>query len=178
MPPRAIILKLRPDLPAHARRRALIGIGSMAVVHVPDPSPAKIIDGLGGVRAAGRAAGLGMDTVYRLLQIGGGTIASYQKLAEAADFRVRITDGKSARWKALHASQDMAWQTPPEIWQGVLERLGLDRFDLDPCSPGADSPIPCAERYTFTDDGLSRTWGQPGATAWVNPPYGRALGHG
>lgn len=87
-----------------------------------------------------------------------------------------ISEGKSAAWKALHSSQDMTWQTPPEIWQGVLERLGLDRFDLDPCSPGADSPIPCAHRYTFTDDGLSRTWGQPGATAWVNPPYGRALG--
>lgn len=173
--PRTILLKIRPDLPSHARRRALIGIGSMAVVHAPDPAPAEIINGLGGVRAACRAAGLGIDTVYRLLKISGGTIASYQKLATSAGFRVQIIEGKGAKWKTLHLSRDMTWQTPPEIWQAVLDRLGIDRFDIDPCSPGPSSRIPCADRFTEVEDGLSRSWGQPGSVAWVNPPYGRAL---
>ena len=175
---RTITLKIRPDLPpGHTRRRALSGIGSMAVVHAPEPSPAVIVEALGGIRAAAGAAGLGVDTVYRLLQPGGGTIASYRKLALAAGFRVRITEGKSERWKALHSSQNMCWQTPPEVWQGVLGRLGIDRFDLDPCSPGGNGPgvIPCADRYTVADDGLVRSWGEAGAVVWVNPPYGRAL---
>jgi len=172
---RTITLKLLPDLPVHTRRRALCGIGSMAAVHVPSPTPGQIIEGLGGIRAACRAAALGVDTVYRLSN-GGGTIASYQKLANAAGFRVQIVEGKSARWKALHSSVDITWQTPPEIWQSVLNRLGIVQFDLDPCSPG-DCPwgIPCADRFTQADDGLSRSWGAPGAVVWVNPPYGRAL---
>ena len=173
---RTIVLKIRPDLPPHTRRRALTGIGSMASLEAPHPSPAQIVETLAGIRAACRAAGLGNDTLYRIsLQIGGGTIASYIKLAEAAGFRVQITQGKSERWKALHSSKDMAWQTPPEIWRGVLARLGIERFSLDPCSPGAVSPIPCADRFTEADDGLSRSWGEPGSVVWVNPPYGKAL---
>lgn len=172
---RTIVLKIRPDLPAHTRRRAMAGVGSLAVVRAPDLEPARIIEALGGVRPSCRAAGLGVDTVYRLLQIGGGTIASYRKLAEAAGFRVAISEGKSERWKALHSSKDMCWQTPPAIWQGVLNRMGIAQFDLDPCSPGPDSPIACSVRFTAADDGLTRSWGQAGSVAWVNPPYGRAL---
>ncbi len=173
---RTILLKIRPDLAPHTRRRALSGIGCMVAVHTPDPSPAQLVDALGGIRAACRASGIGFDTIYRLLQCSGGTIASYKKVAEAADFRVVITEGKSARWKTMHASQDMCWQTPPEVWQGVLSRLGIKQFDLDPCSPGdGQGAIPCANRYTLVDDGLSRSWGGSGAVAWVNPPYGRAL---
>lgn len=174
---RTITLRIRPDLPAHTRRRALAGIGSMSAVHAPAPAAAVIVDALGGVRAACRAAGVGVDTVYRLFECGGGTLASYRKLAEASGMRVLITEGKSEKWKALHSSQDMTWQTPPEVWRSVLDRLGIVRFDLDPCSPG-DGPgaIPCADRYTQSDDGLSRSWGEPDSVAWVNPPYGRALG--
>ena len=174
---RTIALRIRPDLPAHTRRRALAGVGSMSAVHAPEPSPGQIVDALGGIRPSCRAAGLGVDTVYRLLQIGGGTLASYRKLCEAAGFRVVITEGKSKKWKALHSSQDMTWQTPPEVWKSVLDRLGIDRFDLDPCSPG-DGPgaIPCADRYTQSDDGLTRSWGETGSVVWVKPPYGRALG--
>lgn len=173
---RTITLKILPDLPAHTRRRALAGIGSMAAVHVPSPTAGQIIGGLGGIRAACRAAGIGIDTVYRLSS-GGGTIASYTKLANAAGFRVQITEGKSARWKALHSSVDVTWQTPPEIWQAVLDRLGITQFDLDPCSPAdcSTGAIPCADRFTQADNGLSRSWGERGDVVWVNPPYGRAL---
>ncbi|MBU2855931.1 hypothetical protein HF289_03265 [Acidithiobacillus ferrooxidans] len=148
----------------------------MACVHAPSPTPAQIIEGLGGIRAASRTAKIGLDTVYRLAA-GEGTFASYRKLAHAAGFRVLITEGKSEKWKALHSSQDMCWQTPPEIWRSVLNRLGLEQFDLDPCSPSGIStqPIPCADRYTVDDDGLARSWGAPGDVVWVNPPYGRAL---
>jgi len=172
---RTITLKILHDLPPHTRRRALSGIGSMASVHAPMPTPGQIIAGLGGIRAACRAAALGVDTVYRL-SAGTGTIASYTKLARAAGFRVQVTEGKSAKWKALHSSVDLTWQTPPEIWQAVLDRLGIDQFDLDPCSPSdCAGAIPCADRFTQSDDGLSRSWGAPGSVVWVNPPYGRDL---
>lgn len=62
--PRTIALKIRSDLLSHTRRRALAGIGSMASLEPPEPSPSQIIEAVGGVRAAGRAAGLGLDTVY------------------------------------------------------------------------------------------------------------------
>jgi len=172
---RTITLKILPDLPRHTRRRVLSGIGSMASVHAPMPTPGQIIEGLGGIRAACRAAALGVDTVYRLSS-GGGTIASYTKLAHAAGFRVQIVEGKSAKWKALHSSVDITWQTPPEIWQAVLDRLGISQFDLDPCSPSdCTGAIPCADRFTQADDGLFRSWGARGDVVWVNPPYGRAL---
>lgn len=171
---RTITLKLKAGVRPHSRRRALAGIGSLSVVQPPVPTPAEIVDALGGIRATCRATQLGTDTLYRL-QSGGGTLSSYGKLAAAVGMRVRIVEGKSARWKTLHASRDICWQTPPQIWQGALARLGIPQFDLDPCSPGPSSPIPCAERYTVADDGLSRSWGPAGSVAWVNPPYDRTL---
>ena len=153
---RTVTLKILPDLPSHTRRRALAGIGGIAAVHSPDPHPARIIGGLGGIRAASRAAKIGLDTLYRL-SCGGGTIASYKKLAQAAGFRVLITEGKSERWKVLHSSEDMTWQTPPEIWQSVLNRLGISQFDLDPCSPGDG---PGVEARRSKRDGDYRVAGQ------------------
>ena len=51
-------------------------------------------------------------------------------------------DGRHAGPLApLLSSESMEWHTPPEIWQPVLSGLGLERFDLDPCSPTRDGPI-------------------------------------
>lgn len=171
---RTITLKLKTGIRPYTRRRALAGIGSMSVVQPPVPAPAQMIEALGGIRATCRATCLGMDTLYRL-QSGGGTLSSYGKLAAAVGMQVRIIEGKSPHWKTLHASQNIYWQTPPQIWQGVLARLGIPQFDLDPCSPGPSSLIPCVKRYTVADDGLSRPWGPAGSVAWVNPPYHRTL---
>lgn len=171
---RTIFLKVRANLPPHTRRRARAGIGALSTVAAPNPSPGAIIAALGGIRAAARAAGMGFDTLYRL-QSGGGTLSAYCKLSSAIGFRVVIEESKSKRWEILHSSQDMTWQTPPEVWQDVLNRLGLEQFDLDPCSPGQSSPIPCTNRFTVADNGLSQCWGAPGSTVWVNPPYGKAL---
>ncbi len=173
---RSITLNIRRDLPPYASRRAMAGIGNMGVVDAPKPSPAQLIEYLGGIRAAARAGGLGLDTTYRLLK-GGGTFASYRKLAGAAGFQVLISEGgKSRTWKTLHASEDMTWQTPPKIWQGVLAHLGIEQFDLDPCSPGPCSPIPCTDRYTlriwfgFGDQSSSSNAGVAGGSTASFPP--------
>lgn len=177
---RTVSLKIRPDLPYHTKRRARLGIGSMSAVHEPRPSVEHLMDMLGGVRSACHAAGLGLDTLYRMRD-GGGTLNSYRKLAAAAGLRVKIVDGKSERWEVLHSSRDMCWRTPPEVWRSVLGRLGIEQFDLDPCAPEPDDPcawsIPCRERFTAKDDGLSKSWGEPGSVVFVNPPYGQALRH-
>ena len=82
-------------------------------------------------------------------------------------------DGRHAGPLApLLSSESMEWHTPPEIWQPVLSVLGLERFDLDPCSPTRDGPIPAIIRYTKQHNGLDLPWG---GVVWCNPPYGRAL---
>ena len=82
-------------------------------------------------------------------------------------------DGRHAGPPApLLSSESMEWHTPPEIWRPVLSGLGRERFDLDPCSPSRDGPIPATIRYTRRHNGLDLPWG---GVVWCNPPYGRAL---
>ncbi|MCR2831460.1 phage N-6-adenine-methyltransferase [Acidithiobacillus ferrooxidans] len=172
-----ITLSITPEVGGYVRRRALSGVGSMKNVVATGPSPASLVNVLGGVRPAARATGMGTDTVYALCR-GEGSISSYRKLAAAAGLSVEVVRGKSRAWQTLHSSLDMTWRTPPEVWRMVLVRLDIHQFTLDPCSPGPDSAIPCADHYTPAEDGLSRSWGEPGGAGavWVNPPYGRALG--
>lgn len=172
-----VTLSIPAEVPGHVRRRALSGVGSMKTVAVSGPSPTDLVNALGGVRTAARAAGMGTDTVYALRR-GDGSLSSYRKLAAAAGLSVDIVQGKSRTWQALHSSLDMTWRTPPEVWRMVLARLDIPRFTLDPCSSGPDSAIPCADRYTLAENGLSRSWGEPSGegAVWVNPPYGRTLG--
>jgi hypothetical protein len=61
------------------------------------------------------------------------------------------------------------WYTPPEIF----EALGV-RFDLDPCSPGADHWVPADRVYTIADDGLKLPWS---GFVFMNPPFGGRNGH-
>lgn len=170
-----LTLRIRKDIPYHRRRRAKNGVGTLLDLEQLPISVDQIVDALGGVRSAARACGIGTDTIYRLKE-GSGSLKSLEKLAKSVGFSLSFSaESKSDRWKILHSSQYMAWQTPPEIWKRALELFGRNEFDLDPCSPGEGSAIPCRDRYTSADDGLKRSWGESGALAWVNPPYGTAL---
>lgn len=63
-------------------------------------------------------------------------------------------------------NESKSWYTPREVFTALNVR-----FDLDPCSPGADvAPwLPVDNHYTIDDDGLSLVWV---GNVWLNPPYG------
>jgi site-specific DNA-methyltransferase (adenine-specific) len=72
------------------------------------------------------------------------------------------------------SSRDQTWQTPPDLLSSILAAAGREAFDLDPCSPDVDGPVPATIRWTEADDGLGRIWR---GLVFVNPPYSRALLH-
>jgi hypothetical protein len=66
------------------------------------------------------------------------------------------------------------WYTPRDIFKALGER-----FDLDPCSPGADHWVPADRVYTALDDGLTQPWEthkcdgiRRTAFVFMNPPFG------
>ena len=63
-------------------------------------------------------------------------------------------------------NESIEWYTPREIFTG----LNLE-FDLDPCSPGADTVpwVPALRHLTRAEDGLNAHWE---GRVWMNPPYG------
>lgn len=70
---------------------------------------------------------------------------------------------------AYHKRESDEWLTPPDLLATVLIAAGRDRFDLDPCSPSNDGPVPSIMHWTRKEDGLTRQWGQ--VMVWCNPPY-------
>lgn len=57
--------------------------------------------------------------------------------------------------------------TPPEIYQKVLEFLGIDKFNLDVCC--SNEHIPAEKYYKLGEyDGLMNDWEK---FNWCNPPY-------
>lgn len=66
-------------------------------------------------------------------------------------------------------NENIEWYTPRYIFDALAVR-----FDLDPCSPGADKCcVPALKHYTVEDDGLRQPWG---GFVWCNPPYGKHTG--
>ena len=61
------------------------------------------------------------------------------------------------------------WYTPPDMLQAIGER-----FDLDPCSPGASHWVPADRVFTINDDGLAQPWD---GFVFMNPPFGGRNGH-
>lgn len=62
------------------------------------------------------------------------------------------------------------WPTPPEIVKQAAAEFGP--FDLDPAASAENAKAPLF--YTAEDDGLSQPWK---GRVWMNPPYGRTIGH-
>jgi site-specific DNA-methyltransferase (adenine-specific) len=62
------------------------------------------------------------------------------------------------------------WATPQDFYDRCHAEF---RFTLDPCSTRANAK--CEKHYTLEDDGLSKSWGNE--RVWMNPPYGREIGH-
>lgn len=66
-------------------------------------------------------------------------------------------------------NESVEWYTPPQIFDALNTR-----FDLDPCSPGANKCfVPANRHLTIVDDGLRAEWD---GFVWCNPPYGRETG--
>lgn len=167
---RTIFIKIPLGLSREKICRARAGVGSMADLS-PSISASDLIHRAGGIRATSRLSGLSKDAVMAL-QRGKGSLRSYSKMIHAMGFALQIEDGKSRRWRALHSSAFQCWETPPELWQGILARLKISHFDLDPCSPTYDGPVKALKHFTEHDNGLFHPWR---GHVWVNPPYGRAL---
>ena len=122
-----------------------------------------------GQRETARKAGLSRNTITTLAK-GEGTVASYLALAEALKIVPRIVKRKA--FAACLSSRDQTWATPSDLLATLLSAANREAFDLDPCSPRIDGPVPALARWTEADDGLSRPWS---GLVFVNPPYSRAL---
>jgi phage N-6-adenine-methyltransferase len=61
------------------------------------------------------------------------------------------------------------WATPQDFFDRCAERFS---FDVDVCATPENAK--CARYFTKADDGLKQDWR---GTCWMNPPYGREIGH-
>src|ERR1043165_5064373 len=61
------------------------------------------------------------------------------------------------------------WATPQDFFDRLNKRFG---FTLDVCATPENAK--CADYFTAEQDGLAQDWR---GVCWMNPPYGRAIGH-
>jgi hypothetical protein len=59
--------------------------------------------------------------------------------------------------------------TPPELWQPVLDALGIRKFDTDPCT-NPHASVPAIFKAMLPIDGLTLRWC---GNVWCNPPYSK-----
>ncbi len=164
------------DLPSYTWARLRNGRGRLTVLMTAlstagyelRPSPHALTARMS-MRAAARRSGLSRNTLAALSR-GEGTIHSYLSLAEALRVQPRII--RRASYAACLSSQDHTWTTPMTLITQILQAAGQDAFDLDPCSPSSDGPIPARCRWTALEDGLQKSWA---GLVFCNPPYGRRL---
>ena len=78
---------------------------------------------------------------------------------------------KNGRSLAVHfSSRTDEWPTPEWLFS-LLDREF--QFTLDPCC--SDANARCARHFTRREDGLTQDWAQD--VVFMNPPYGREIGH-
>lgn len=72
--------------------------------------------------------------------------------------------------KSVHFKSEVhTWETPIDLFR----RLNAEfRFQLDVCA--LPDTAKCARYFTPADDGLAQPWD---GVCWMNPPYGRQIGH-
>lgn len=61
------------------------------------------------------------------------------------------------------------WATPQDFFDQLNAEFG---FTLDVCATADNAK--CERFYTKEDDGLTQPWT---GRVWMNPPYGRTIGH-
>ncbi|MBU2741548.1 phage N-6-adenine-methyltransferase [Acidithiobacillus albertensis] len=162
-------------LPARTRRRLQAGHGRMevlwqALVESPldlTPKPERMVTRAGGIRPVVRTTGLSKDTVRSLVH-GGGTLRSYLLLCRAMKASPKLI--KKPRCAPCLSSGKDDWTTPPHLLRAILAVLERNAFDLDPCSPSHQGPVPASRYFTQQDDGLTQAWA---GLVFVNPPYSR-----
>ncbi len=70
----------------------------------------------------------------------------------------------------LFSSLTDEWPTPRWLFDALHTEFG---FTLDPCATRANAK--CARFFTRVDDGLRQDWSRD--AVFMNPPYGRLIGH-
>ena len=68
------------------------------------------------------------------------------------------------------SSQTDEWATPQPLFDDHNAEFG---FTLDVCANAENSK--CLKFFTKADDGLAQDWSND--VCWMNPPYGRQIGH-
>ncbi len=72
---------------------------------------------------------------------------------------------------AVHFSSETAeWPTPQWLFDALDQEFG---FTLDPCSTDANAK--CQRHFTRETNGLRQSWRNE--VVFMNPPYGRDIGH-
>lgn len=69
----------------------------------------------------------------------------------------------------LFTSNTDMWATPQNFFDRLNEEFN---FELDVCATSDNAK--CVKYFSPEDDGLQQEWQ---GVCWMNPPYGRAIGH-
>jgi phage N-6-adenine-methyltransferase len=77
---------------------------------------------------------------------------------------------KRTTLEIMGSSASVEWPTDPAYFAALVERFGP--FDLDPCATVETAK--CPRFFTMADDGLVQEWE---GRVFMNPPYGRTIGH-
>lgn len=72
--------------------------------------------------------------------------------------------------KKLFSSAIEEWETPEEVFIPLSKEFGP--FDLDPAADSRNTRAP--KFYSIEENGLAKEWN---GRIWLNPPYGRDIGH-
>lgn len=70
--------------------------------------------------------------------------------------------------QGLFTSTNDKWSTPDHV---IRDLASVFAWDVDVC---ASRPNVCERFYTEADNGLIQKWS---GLCWMNPPYGREIGH-
>lgn len=68
------------------------------------------------------------------------------------------------------SSETDLWSTPRDFFDKLNREF---QFTLDVCSTHQNAQ--CEKHYTAAEDGLAQDWAEE--VCWMNPPYGRTIGH-
>lgn len=69
----------------------------------------------------------------------------------------------------MMSSATEEWGTPQDFFDALNEEFN---FELDVCANEGNAK--CDRFFTKEDDGLTQEWS---GVCWMNPPYGRVIGH-